>query len=71
MRSGDLVRFPARSAGRPDECSDTWFIGLLVEYNTWEKICRILYQDKMISVHASNVEKAGKKDEKHYRLAFD
>ena len=64
MRSGDLVRFPARSASSPDECIDTWCIGLLVEYNTWEKICRILYQDKMISVHASKVEKAGKKDKK-------
>jgi hypothetical protein len=74
MQPGDLVRFPqARWTGTLStvEHNDTWCVGLLVEYNTWEKICRILHQGKMVSVHVSNVEKAGKKDKKHYRHILD
>jgi len=37
-------------------------LGLLIEYNTWEKVARILYQGEIISLRAEHVEKAGKKD---------
>ena len=58
MKAGDLVRF--RHARPPG--SRYWEVGLLIEYNTWEKIARILYKGEILAVHASNVEKAGKKD---------
>ena len=61
MQPGDLVRFetPKTFFSRGEK----WDIGLLVEYNTWEKVARILYDGRIISVHASHVQKAGKKDE--------
>ena len=54
MKAGDLVRWQFGGCTKK--------IGLLVEYNTWEKVARILYKGKIISLRAENVEKAGKKD---------
>jgi len=39
-----------------------WKIGLLVEYETWEKVATILYEGDQIRIHASDIQKAGKKD---------
>ena len=58
MRSGDMVRFWKYSGEGP-------FIGLLVEYHTWEKVARILHEGKIISVRAEQVQKSGKKDAEH------
>ena len=58
MRNGDMVRFWKYSGEGP-------FIGLLVEYHTWEKVARILYEGKIISVRAEHVQKSGKKDAEH------
>ena len=65
MREGDLVRFRREvyPRARKNDCGIwDWQVGLLVEYNTWEKGARILYDGKIYSVHASEVQKAGKKD---------
>tara|TARA_Y100000310_G_scaffold267758_1_gene279921 strand:- start:3311 stop:3493 length:183 start_codon:yes stop_codon:yes gene_type:complete len=53
MKSGDLVRFKF-----PEMQPDEWASGLLVEYHTWEKLARILYLGKIISIHASHVQLA-------------
>ena len=53
-----MVRFWKYSGEGP-------FIGLLVEYHTWEKVARILYEGKIISVRAEHVQKSGKKDAEH------
>ena len=37
-------------------------MGLLVEYNTWEKVATVFYKGKLIRVRAGEVEKAGRKD---------
>ena len=50
MRTGDLVRF--HTEHRMTE-KVKWKTGLLVEYNPWEKVARILYQGQIVSVHAS------------------
>ena len=52
MKSGDLVRFQKYSH------HDEWRIGLLIEYHTWEKIARILYDGKIVSVRAENTQLA-------------
>ncbi len=57
MESGDLVRFQKYSH------HDEWRIGLLIEYHTWEKVGKILYNGKVLRVRADNIQKAGKKDE--------
>ncbi len=65
MKAGDLVRFRKEAWERknPNDCGMwTWKIGLLIEYKTWEKIATILYDGKMHRIHASEVQKAGKKD---------
>tara|TARA_R100001163_G_C4938100_1_gene111144 strand:+ start:238 stop:456 length:219 start_codon:yes stop_codon:yes gene_type:complete len=65
MKTGDLVRFRREvypRARRTDCGIWDWQVGLLVEYNTWEKVARILHNGKVHSVHASEVQKAGKKD---------
>ena len=54
MRTGDLVRFH-RAIDRPPGKEIDWKHGLLIEYNTWEKVARILYEGKVISVRAETV----------------
>ena len=54
MKVGDMVRWQLGGSTKK--------LGLLIEYNTWEKVARILYQGEIISLRAEHVEKAGKKD---------
>ena len=61
MKTGDMVRFKTKSASFFSRY-ETWKIGLLVEYHTWEKVASVLYEGEIHRVRASNVQKAGKKD---------
>ena len=67
MKSGDLVRFKAIGAGRVDDPpyskDGEWRIGLLIEYQTWEKVGTILYKGETFRVRADSIQKAGRKDE--------
>lgn len=65
MKAGDMIRFRSESKTFFSR-SEVWNIGLLVEYHTWEKVASILYKGKVIRVHASDVQKAGKKDIENY-----
>lgn len=53
-----MVRFWKYSGDGP-------FVGLLVEYNTWEKVARIFHEGELISIRAEHTQKAGKKDAKN------
>ncbi|MAG26717.1 hypothetical protein CMI47_14340 [Candidatus Pacearchaeota archaeon] len=65
MKPGDLVRFRAPhwlgGAGL-EESQRPWLIGLLVEYESWEKMATVFYEGKNIRIVARNVEKSGRKD---------
>ena len=62
-----MVRFRDVLNHRTEELSE-WKYGVIVaEYHTWEKVARILYNGKIVSIHASNVQKAGKKDKTLYK----
>ena len=37
-------------------------LGLLIEYQKWEKVATVLCQGKLMRVAADHIEKAGKKD---------
>ena len=66
MKQGDLVRFRKEEFPRkkPTDCGIwSWKLGILLEYHTWEKVATILCEGKIIRIHASEVQKAGKKDE--------
>tara|TARA_Y100000034_G_scaffold132584_1_gene195935 strand:+ start:359 stop:598 length:240 start_codon:yes stop_codon:yes gene_type:complete len=60
MRVGDLVRFREREVhydmGGAVEGIGPWVIGLLVEYQTWEKIASILFEGRIIRVAARDVQ---------------
>ena len=60
MEAGDLVRF-RNSYGQHE--SGVWLIGLLVEYESWEKVGTVLYEGKLWRLRAADIQKAGKKDE--------
>ena len=64
MKTGDLVRFkvvrPGLFGGK--ESDYIWMIGLLIKYETWEKVGTILYEGKLLRIRAENIQKAGKKD---------
>jgi len=65
VKSGDIVRFRREAWPRknPSDCGMwEWKLGLLIEYNTWEKIATILHAGKIYRIHPSEVQKAGKKD---------
>jgi len=49
---------PVTSESLPD-----WKLGLLVKYETWEKVGTILYDGKLVRIRSSYIQKAGKKDE--------
>ena len=80
MKTGDLVRFPyvgkslkptvedisTNSTSFPGQCI---VVGLLVEYHTWEKIATILSDGKIMRIHASEVQKAGKKDIERFKVS--
>lgn len=59
MRPGDLVRFWKGFQHRGGKA----YLGLLIEYHTWEKIATVLYNGETYRIRAENVEKAGKKDQ--------
>ncbi len=61
MRPGDIVRFYTHDRRRSLEnlgATPDWKHGLLVEYNTWEKIARILWNGKIVSVRAEATQLA-------------
>ena len=57
MKAGDMVRF--RQAHPPLQ---RWRLGLLVEYEAWQKIATVLHEGEIYRLRAENVQKAGKKD---------
>jgi|ETNmetMinimDraft_8_1059916.scaffolds.fasta_scaffold100678_2 hypothetical protein len=65
MKTSDIVRFRAThwlgGAGLPEN-ERPWLIGLLIEYQVWDRIATVMYKDELIRIPARNVEKAGKKD---------
>ena len=67
MKAGDLVRFKSIGAGKHDNPpysnDGEWRIGILVKYETWEKVGTVLYMRTLHRVRAENIQKAGKKDE--------
>jgi hypothetical protein len=65
MKAGDVVRFTKRPRLRDVTGAHTpdWKLGLLIEYNSWEKIARILYEGKMISIRAEYVQLAWRNPE--------
>jgi len=56
MRAGDIVRFPSNYAMEHPLHKPVYRRGLLIEYEKWEKIARILYNGKIVSVRARDVE---------------
>ena len=59
MKEGDLVR-----ASRMKSVS-VWYptqLGILIQYNTWEKVATVLLSSGLHRIRAEYVEKAGKKD---------
>ena len=66
MKAGDLVRFKCVTAGKydtPPYSSDgSWRIGLLVKYETWEKVGTVMYYGELFRLRAAQIQKAGKKD---------
>ena len=60
MKEGDLVRF---RNSYDQHSSGEWLIGLLVKYETWEKVGTVLYNGKLLRLRAEDIQKAGKKDE--------
>jgi hypothetical protein len=60
MKAGDLVRFREildHGAGlhRPTVYSK-WKVGLLKQYNTWEKVATIIFEGKEYRVRAENTQ---------------
>ena len=67
MKTGDIVRFKMVGElvvkdGILQRPQEYWVIGLLVEYNAWEKIATVLHNGIIKRIRASEVQKAGKKD---------
>ena len=58
MKAGDIVRFIEGQIHTKQRHLPEWKLGLLVEYHTWEKIARILYDGKIVSVRAENTQLA-------------
>jgi hypothetical protein len=57
MKAGDMVRVRIDVGSRSH-----WHVGLLVEYHAWEKIATVLHEGDLLRLHASQVQKAGKRD---------
>jgi len=49
MNAGDMVRFRASDGAM-------WDIGILIEYEKWLKVAKILAHGKVVSIHASLVQ---------------
>ncbi len=58
MKAGDIVRFHNPHTLQSKMDLPDWKLGLLVEYNTWEKIARILHEGKVVSVRAEYTQLA-------------
>ena len=69
MKKGDLVRIKQYIV-RPQNPSDcgVWKmkLGILVDYQKWEKVATVLSEGQILRVRAENVQKAGKKDEESF-----
>lgn len=64
MKVGDLVRFRAPhwlGGSGLEENQRPWLIGLLIEYNKWEKIATILYENELLRRPAYSVQKYGRR----------
>jgi len=67
VQAGDIVRFrPAYYIASADEVltpesSGDWVIGLLIEYNKWEKIATILHGEDVLRVAARDVQRFGRR----------
>ena len=61
VKTGDMVKFRDVLNHRTEELTD-WKIGLLVHYETWEKVATVLHEGEMRRIRAEYVCKAGKKD---------
>ena len=64
MKTGDLVRFCAEEIHPMQRNLPEWKHGLLIQYHSWEKLARILYDGKILTVRASNVQLATRAEEK-------
>ena len=58
MKAGDWVRFCTEEIHPMQRNLPQWKHGLLVEYHSWEKIARILFDGTVISVRAGQVQLA-------------
>ena len=56
MKTGDWVRFCTEEIHPMQRNLPNWKYGLLVEYQPWEKIARILYEGQMVSVRAEQAQ---------------
>ena len=67
VKAGDLVRFRAPHFVRMvdsvtgTEGQDKNALGLLIEYNTWEKVATVMYKGNLLRIAARDVEKFGKR----------
>ena len=62
-----MVRFrkpvyPVQNRSDCGQWSD-WKLGLLVEYQSWEKVATVMHNGELFRIRAEYVQKAGKKDE--------
>ena len=62
MKEGDLVRFTPNDDWRKRDLPN-WKHGILIEYNAWEKIARILHEGHVVSVHATYCQLASRPNE--------
>jgi len=70
VKPGDAVRFKPpyylnvleSPTLRKEADSEVSVVGLLVGYESWEKMAEVLYNGKVYRIIARHVEKAGKKD---------
>ena len=56
MKAGDWVRFSTAPIHPRQRNLPDWKEGLLIEYHTWEKIARILYEGEIVAVRAEQCQ---------------
>lgn len=63
MKEGDLVRAKQNThSAAIRSYTEIIKLGILIEYNTWEKVATVLLDSGIHRIRAEHVEKAGKKD---------
>lgn len=65
MKAGDIVRFAKwKDIQDINDWSSTprRHVGLLIDYDSLNKMAVVLYEDKILQVRGQLIEKAGKKD---------